>query len=357
MNVSIASFLAAAATLFTACASPETASVTAAAPPPAFFEIVTANRGSVARIVTLPAEVAAWQEVVLHARVAGHVQRLHFDRGDHVRAGDTMTELEAPEIEADLQRAAAELALAEITSGRVGRAHAKAPDLVVTQGVDEASAKLEVSRAALARARTLAGLLDIHAPFDGVVTARFVDVGAFVPAATDSSTSRTSAIAKISDLSKVRIRVAVPEREAAFIQAGTKAQVRIDALGGPDSSSTVSRVEWALDPLTRTMMAEIDLDNAQGKMRPGGFAHVRLEAQRHDDVLVVPSAAVLVEKAGSLLFVVDGEGRARKRPLRAGFDDGVVVEVLAGAQEGERVLLLAGATPTDGQPVRAKESR
>lgn len=353
----LAAAVAAATFVFAACTSPETAATPAVAPAPASFDVTTVTRGSVARVVTLPAELAAWQEVTLHAKVAGHVRTLHFDRGDRVSAGDAVVDLDAPEIEADLRSARAELALAETTSGRVGRAHAKAPDLVVTQGVDEASARLEVSRASLARAQTLVGLLTIRAPFDGVVTRRFVDVGAFVPAATDSSSSRTAAVASISDLSKVRIRVAVPEREAAFVEPGTKAEVRIDSLGAPHFTAAVSRIEWALDSATRTMMAEVDLDNADGALRPGLFAHVRLEVQRHDDVLVLPSAAVLVEKNGRAVFVLDAEGRARKKVLPAGFDDGTKVEVLGGANQGERVLMLGGVPPVDGQLVQVKEAR
>jgi len=321
-----------------------------AAPPS--VKVVAVGRGSVARTIELPAEVRAWQQVTLHAKVPGFVKSIAVDRGDRVRAEEILAELEVPELAADVAKAHADRTLAGTLAGRVGRAHSKAPDLVVAQNVDEATAKLEVARAALSRAETLLSFATIRAPFDGVVTERFVDVGSFVPAATGTATAHTAAVVTVADFAKVRVAVGVPESETRFVQVGTAAEVKVDEAGTDAFVATVARVAWALERNTRTMMAEIDIENADLRLRPGMLAHVRLGVEAHNGVLVVPAAAVLAEKAGSFVFVLGEGDRVRRTAIKPGFDDGSHVEILEGVEEGLRVVLVGKPPLRDGQVVQ-----
>ncbi|MFN2428039.1 MAG: efflux RND transporter periplasmic adaptor subunit [Candidatus Binatia bacterium] len=355
--VSILPFLA---VLSAGCSGPSAAPV-ATGPNDAdvrSVQVVSARRGPVGRRIVLPAEVRSWQEVTLHARVPGYVRTIAVDRGDHVKSGAVVAELEVPELAADVARARAEVALAATLSGRLGRARTKAPDLVVAQTMDEATAKLDVTRAWLARAETLLAFASIRAPFDGVVTERFVDVGAFVPAATGTATPRTAAVVTVADFGKVRIAVAVPESETSFVHNGTRGDVRIGEAGSTayrSTASLVTRIAWTLERDTRTMMAELDLDNADHSLRPGMLVHVELEVETHEGAIVVPSRAFVVEKGGTFVFVFDGKDRVRKAAVRSGFHDGVHVEILDGVADGQQIVLLDKQVLRDGQAVQATE--
>jgi membrane fusion protein (multidrug efflux system) len=329
------------------------ASSEAEAPEVTFATVETA---AVQRQILLPAELRAWQEVTLHARVAGYVRTIAVDRGDRVKTGDLVAELEAPELASDVAMARANAALAARLSGRVGKAHGSAPDLVVAQSVDDAGAKLEVARAELARAETLLSFATIRAPFDGVVTERFVDPGAFVPAAVATSLPQTAAVVRLADFSRIRVAVPVPEAEAVHVRVGTRAGVRVDEAGTAPLAATVSRISWSLERDTRTMMAEVDLDNSGLGLRPGMLAHVRLSVEEHPSVPAVPASAVLREKAGTFVFLLGEDNRVRKTPVRTGFVDDALAEVLEGVEAGVRIALPSKSPLRDGMVVRPRKS-
>ena len=318
------------------------------------------ERADVTRYITLPGRVEANQRATLHARVSGYLQSLSVDKGDRVKAGQTLGQIEVPELIADLERFEAELRVSEQELARVSDALAKAPDLVVPQTVDDARAKAEIARADVHRTRTLLGYARLIAPFDAIVTARHVDPGAFIPAAT--ATSRrdaredAAAIVTLMDFETVRIQVPVPEIEAARIRPGQPLEFTVDVLGGQRHTTQVARHGYAIDPRTQTMLVEADHANADRSLRPGMFVTARIGVDRHSDVWTLPKAALLVEKAGRSIFVLEN-GIARKRAIEAGFDDGERVEVVAGISGNETVLIPGAAKLADGIAVRAGEMR
>jgi membrane fusion protein (multidrug efflux system) len=324
--------------------------------PPVAVQTVLPHRGAIARSITLPSfRVLAYQEATLYAKVSGYLKSLAVDKGDSVKQGQALAEIEVPELLADEVQYKAETAVARTNYLRLAEARQKAPDLVVPQTVEDLRGQWEVAQAKLQRTQTLLRYARLVAPFDGVITARFVDPGAFIPAATGGSTPQSAAVVTLMNYGKVRIQVFVPELEVPFITNGVPAQVTVEELPGQSFSGTVTRFAHALDQATKTMLTEIEIPNPNGDLRPGAYATVRLEVERKPDALLVPVQALSVEKAGTFLFA-SADGKAKKTPVHTGFNDGVNVEV-PDAKPDQRIILIGKQTLMDGQPVNATEAK
>jgi len=260
-----------------------------------------------------------------------------------------------PELLADETQYKAETTVSRTNYERMAEARTKAPDLVIPQTVDDLRGQWEVAQAKLQRTQTLLQYARIVAPFEGVITARFVDPGAFVPAATTGSTPHSAALVTLMDYRRVRVQVFVPEAEVPFIKNGVPAQVTVEELPGRTFPGAVTRFAHALDESTKTMLAELELPNPSGDLRPGAYASVRLEVERKPDALLVPVQALLVEKAGASVFTA-ADGKAKKTPVQTGFNDGVNVELL-NVKLDQPVILVGKQTLTDGQPVNPVEAK
>jgi membrane fusion protein (multidrug efflux system) len=317
---------------------------------PVAVKLVQPRRGEITRSVALPATVAANQQATLYAKATGYLKKINVDKGDEVKEGDVLAEIEAPELIADLGKAKAEVETAKLESNRATEAQKKAPDLIVAQTIDTAKGKFEVAKANLERAETMLNFCKIVAPFSGTIIHRFVDPGAFIPAATASSASQSAALLTLADFKTVRVQVAVPESEVPRITKGLPVKIAIDELPGKDFQGTVSRFANALDEATKTMLAEIDLENSQGELRPGMYATAKVGVEKHRDVLLLPSEAVLIEKSGASVFTV-AENKAKKTAIHIGFNDGASIEVLDGLKPEEPVIVLGKMTLNNGQAV------
>jgi RND family efflux transporter MFP subunit len=228
-----------------------------------------------AAIITLPAQIKPYQEAILTAKVAGYLKALPVDKGDSVKAGDLIADIEVPELLADRAQFAAQVEVARVDNDRMQRAIKTAPDLVTPETVDEARGKLAVAEAQLERVNTLLRYARITAPFSGTITARYVDPGAFIPVPT-SSDQKGAAIVTLMDFSRIRVQIPVPEDEAASVVAGTPVSFTVESLPGRAFRAPITRVSYALDQGTKTMLAEIDMENPGGVLRPGMYVTARI---------------------------------------------------------------------------------
>src|SRR5438105_2525847 len=185
--------------------------------PPVAVKMTQPKRGPITRFVTLPGEIKPYQQAILYAKVAGYLKIITVDKGDRVKEGDLIADIEVPEMLADLARYKAEVEVAELDYKRLSESQKKLPDLVVPQTVDNARGKLDVAKASLERTETLLGFAKITAPFSGVIAKRMVDPGAFIPAATSGSAAQNAAIVTLTDFNRVRVQVAVPELETSLV--------------------------------------------------------------------------------------------------------------------------------------------
>ena len=310
------------------------------------------KRGPIARKITLPAEVAPYQQATLYAKVAGYLKSISVDKGDVVKQGDLLAEIEVPELLADKAKFAAEVQVAEIDYKRVQNAQKKAPDLVVPQTVDDAKAKFDVARANQEGNDTLLSFTKITAPFSGVITKRLVDPGAFIPAATSGSAAQTAALLTVMDFDTVRVQVAIPEPEVPFIKEGLPVTVTLDELKGKFDAS-VTRYSHALDDSTKTMLAEIEIANEKHELRPGMYATAVIAVEKKDNALLIPAEALVVEKVRNSVFTIVDK-KAKKVPVKVGFTDGGSVEILEGLPPDKAVITVGKQNLNDGQPVIVK---
>ena len=328
--------------------------VAAADTAPADVGVTTPRRGDIHRFVTIPGTLRANQQVTLHAKVAGYLKSIAVDKGDTVRAGQLLAEIELPELVAERAKHEAELKIAQTEAARIQGARAKAPDLITPQAVDTAQARLETAQAALAYNDTLQRYSRLTAPFAGVVTMRYVDPGAFVPAATAGSNPAAAAIVTVMDYSTIRVRVAVPEIESARVQVGQPVIIASESLPGRTFRGTVTRHSGALDETTRSLLVEADLPNPELALRPGMYVPVRIGVEQHKNVMLVPAAALVREKAAGFLFTLV-DGKAVRVPVTYGFNDGTNVEIVEGIAETARVLIPGKVALVNGQAVNAVE--
>ncbi|MBI4326419.1 MAG: efflux RND transporter periplasmic adaptor subunit [Chloroflexi bacterium] len=340
--------------LLTGCGQSGGASTSA---PPPNVQTVRVKQGEIVRTLTLPGNIRAYQEATLYAKIAGYLKSIAVDKGDWVKANDALAEIEAPEMLADLGKFKAELAVAEVDARRVQEAVAKAPDLVMPQAVDMAKGKYEIAKANLERIQTLLGYSKIVAPFDGVITRRWVDPGAFIPSATSGSAAKNAAVVTLMDFRRVRVEVAIPQSDAALVKTGLPVRVSVEELPGRSFEGQITRFAYALDESTKTMMTEIEIPNPEHLLRPGMYANCQIALEKRTDALLLPAEALVTEKKKSFVFCLR-DSKATRVPVKTGFDDGISVEILLGGLKPDEPVIVAGKHAlTDGQAVQATEAK
>ncbi|MSU24404.1 MAG: efflux RND transporter periplasmic adaptor subunit [Opitutus sp.] len=312
------------------------------------------GRGEIHRFVSLPGTLRADQQVTLYPKVAGYLKTISVDKGDQVRAGQVLAEIEVPELVADVARHRADVEVAAAAFNRLSVAQAKSPDLITPAALDEAKARLQVAQASLARTETLLGYTHIVAPFSGTITMRFADVGAFVAAPSAGGTAQNAALFALADFRTIRLQVPVPEIEAARVRPGQPVKLAVDGLAGRVFAALVSRLGYALDEATRTMLVEADFPNPDGELRPGMYAKARIGVEKHTDTLLIPVEALVMEKMAAFAFTAV-DGKAKKHPLTIGFNDGQQVEVLKGLEATQPVILVGKLVLAPEQPVKVTE--
>jgi membrane fusion protein, multidrug efflux system len=326
------------------------------APKPVEVKVARPVRGEITRFVTLPGGIRANQQATLYAKVAGYLKTLSVDKGDRVQAGQSLGEIEVPELLADLAKYKAEAKVADTDFQRITAAQKKSSDLVTLQSVDEAKGRLDIANANLERTETLLRYARITAPFSGIVTARFVDPGAFIASATSGSAAQTAAIVTIADFNTVRVQVSLPEVEASLVKVGQPVKLSVEGLAGKGFDAKVSRLSYALDEATKTMLVEADLPNSDLALRPGMYATVKVGIEKHADALLIPFEALVMEKANAFAFTA-ASGKVKKMPLKIGFNDGTKVEVLSGIAENDTVILVGKAPLVDGAAINVTETK
>ena len=345
-------------------------------PNAATVAVARVRQADLVRTVTLAAEFRPFQEVSVHAKVAGYLRAIRVDVGDHVKAGETIATLEIPELADDLRRATAatEAAREELNRAqahhdelhqlaeRLQKVAAQRPNLVAQQDVDSARDQDLGGEAALAAARhsveedeagasrihTMLGYAVITAPFDGVITRRFADTGALIQAGTSSNT-QAMPVVNLAEDRLLRLVFPLPESAVPFVHDGATVQIEVLAVRRT-FSGRVARLSGQLDRATRTMQTEVDVPNADLGLAPGMYATVTVTLAQRPSALSVPVRAL----AGGAALAVGADGRVERREVRAGLETPERVEVLSGLREGELVVVGARALLRPGDRVSAR---
>jgi membrane fusion protein (multidrug efflux system) len=301
--------------------------------------------------LTLPAEVRGWAQVTLYAKVAGYVREIPVDKGTRVNKGDLLAKLESPETDQAVVGARADL---ELKRQLLQRTTALRPDGVVSQqDLDNATAGVRVAQATLQQALAQQAYEVIRAPFSGVVTARYVDVGALVPSGT-GSTQSIQPVVDLADVDRLRVQIYVGQGDAARLAVGDLVSLTSDNDASHPIQVAVSRKSMGLDPRTRTMLCEADVDNRPPRLFPGQFvkATLRLRGSRTPQV---PGEA-LTWRGDKLFVAVVEDGQVRLQQVLTGDDSGRVVQILTGLQGGETVILNPSPELSNGDRVQIAEN-
>ena len=356
--------------------------------------VAMVERKPVVTSLTLSGAFRPYQQVDVHAKVAGFIRKIYVDVGDHVRAGQVLAILEVPELsaqvagakadiqryqdairrsESEIQRAESAYAAYHAAYSRLKQASESRPGLIASQELDDSMAKdkesqaqtesaraalsesqnqLVSARADLERLSALEAYSHITAPFAGVVTKRYADTGALIQAGTSSET-QSMPVVQLAEWSRLRLVVPVPESAVPQLLLGSTVQVHVSAMNR-DFEGHVARFADALDDETRTMHTEIDVENSDGTLKEGMYAEARIILKQDNNALTIPTQALERNSAGGTVLMVDSQGRVEERQVKLGAESSDRVEILAGLAENDRVVIGNRGEFRAGEKVRPK---
>jgi RND family efflux transporter MFP subunit len=311
--------------------------------------VAAVKRSPAVREVTLPADVRGFLQATVYAKVSGYVKSMAVDKGDAVRESQLLGILESPEIDQQVAAAEADLVIKKRTFERYQKLVQR--DFVSAQDFETTRAQYEVAQATLRQTRAIQGYQTLRAPFAGTVTARYVDPGALVPAATGATQSALPLV-DVADLRRLRITLFVQQDAAPFLKVGDVARISIDERPDLKIEAPIARLAQALDPRSRTMLCEIWLDNPY-RLYPGTFVHVTLKLKA-SPLPMAPSSALLIHDNKPALATIR-DSKVHFVPVRTGLDDGHHVQILEGIQPGDKVVVNLPAEIAEGALVRVRE--
>lgn len=324
--------------------------------------VVKVDREDLSKEITIPAEFRPYNEVDVHAKVSGYVQKINVDIGDKVKAGELLAVLEIPELGDDLdhaiatrQRAAADYKDSHLAYTRLLEVNQEHPNLVAQQDLDTAEAKDATAQGTLAAAKsdvekyqTLVNYTRITAPFPGVVTKRYADPGALIQAGT-ASQSQAMPLVRVSDNTLLRLDFPVTVDYVRGIRLDAPVSARVDSLGGRVFEGKIARFTDKIDDSTRTMIVEMEVPNPSLELVPGMYANVTLKVSQRPHTLAIPIEAL--QPGAKSVFVVDTSHHIEERPVTLGLETPSKYEVLSGLREGELVVIGTPGQLTAGEQV------
>ena len=351
--------------------------------------VAIARTGSIANQLTVAGIFQPFQEIDVHGKVTGYIRHIYVDIGDRVRKGQTLAVLEVPELQAEVAGAQAGITQTQQNIGRLqnevsmeeasyAAVHAnytrlkqasdQQPGLVAAQELDDALAKdrsaasqvdaaksavaaakgqLGVSRAENLRVTSIEQYATITAPYNGVVTMRYADTGALIPAGTAEGLNQ--AVVRLAQSDVLRLRMPVPERDVPLVHVGSQVTVHVQATG-QQFPGTVVRYTRDVSNATRTMLTEVDVNNPDLTLTPGMYADVTFNLEQKNDALIVPVSAIIQGDQPSVMLV-DSNNRVRKQPVVLGISGANSQEVTSGLQAGDKVIIGGQSELQPGQQV------
>ena len=310
--------------------------------------------------IDLPGRLEAYYRAPIFARVSGYLKSWSADIGARVKAGQVIAEIEAPDLDQQLLQARADLASQE-ASARLSEATLNrrktliASNFVSMQEIDERSADLSNKLAAVnsgqanvERLEALAGYKKITVPFDGVITARDTDVGALINAGGGSG----PAMFVVSDITKLRVYVNVPQNYVPSIKIGAKAAIAMPEYPTRTFAATVEASSQSVDVSSGTTRMQLALDNSAGELMPGGYANVRLSLQRDTVPLHIPASALIFNQNGLRVATVGADDKVLFKTVTIARDLGKEIELASGVAADDRIITAPPDGIADGDPVR-----
>ena len=310
--------------------------------------------------LVLPGTLEAYVESPIYARTNGYLLRWYKDIGSRVTQGELLAEIDTPEVDQELlqtranrQQILAQVDLAKINSDRY--VALRKSDSVSQQeadqqssGYQQAKANLDAADANVRRLEQLESFKRVYAPFSGVLTKRTVDPGTLINAGATGTGKELFDLARVDPL---RVYVSVPQTYAPAIKVGMDATVTLQEYPGQRFKGTVVRTAEAIDPVTRTLLTEVDLPNKDGRLLPGSYGEVHFHAGINAQKITVPVNSMLFRQEGARVAVVGSDGKVQLRAITIGRDFGTTLEILGGVSLEDRVVVNPADSLEEGQRV------
>jgi RND family efflux transporter MFP subunit len=307
--------------------------------------LASLQRGPAVRKLTLPGTIQAYYRAAIYARVSGYLQSWQADIGAHVKAGQLLASIDTPDLDQQFAQAKADLATATANEQLAAVTAERWNALLKSQWVSKQTADdkngaaaatkatMDAASANVKRLAALEGFKNIVAPFDGVITARKTDIGALINAG-----NAGQELFEVSDLHKVRIYVQVPQAFTAELQPGLEATFEMPQYPGQQFDAKVVTTSNAMELSSRSMLVELQADNADGKLFAGAYCQVHFQLPNNPNVIRVPATALVPADRGAQVALVGNDGNVVMKPVQLGRDFGNSVEVLAGLSPSDRVI-------------------
>jgi len=329
-------------------------------------ETLTPTRAPASQELLLPGNVMPFADASIYARTSGYIQHWYADIGAKVKAGQTLADIDTPELDAQLRQARADEATAKANYTFANSTAQRWQTMLQTQSVSQqdadaktsdSAAKLAAWQAAQANVARLSELVSyekVTAPFDGVITARNVDVGALVTAGGSPGIAAANGgeLFHIEQTDRLRVYVDVPQNDAQGVTPGTKVYLTTQQYPGRKFDATVARSTNSIDPVSRTLRVEVDVDNRDGTLLPGAYSQVHLALETAHPALEVPVSALLFRPDGVTVAVIGNGEKVQLKTVTIGRDFGTYVEVATGLAATDRVINNPGDAISSGETVR-----
>jgi len=321
--------------------------------------------GEPSQEIVLPGNMFAYVDSPIYARTDGYLEKWYFDIGARVRKGELLATIASPEVDQQLAQSKADLATAEANAGYAKQQAQRYTDLLAANAVakqdtenfvtQQASTNTQVksAQANVQRLEELTGFEKVYAPFDGIVTARDVDVGTLINAGAGSSGGRE--MFHMDDEHIMRVYVNVPQVDSPSCTPGTPADLTLVEYPGRRFHGEVVRTARAIDPTSRTLLVEVDVPNGDGSLVPGAYTEVHFQLKVAKQTLILPVSTLLFRQEGlRVVTVVHGNDGdiAKLVPIVIGQDDGRVVQVILGLEPGDEVVQNPPDSIVEGEKVR-----
>lgn len=329
-----------------------------------FVNVIHPKSGSADEEIKLPGNTQAFTDTPIYARTSGYLKKWYFDIGAHVKQGQLLAEIETPELDQqllqaqdDLKNAQANLDISKITAGRYqdllkSNSVSKQEADQTASDLNSKQALVDSSEANIRRLLDLQSFEKLYAPFDGVITARNTDIGALIQAG-DNTTPKE--LFHLSAINQLRVYIAVPEVYAERLKTGEKVGLTLDSIPGETFNGTLVRNSNTIDPQSRTLNVEVDVDNPTGRLLPGAYVFVHLPVPASTGAVTIPSNTLLFRAEGLRVGVVRN-GHVALVPITIGHDYGNSVEVISGLTPQDEVILDPSDSLTEGAAVQVADS-
>lgn len=311
--------------------------------------------------LVLPGNMQAWHEAPIYARTNGYLKDWVTDIGAPVKAGDLLATIEAPEVDAQLHQAQADLATAQANNKIAQITAERWENLLKTKAVSKQDADDKVAAAAAAAASETSAEANVNhlselvaferivAPFDGIITARNTDDGQLINA---GSSGVGPELFHIAETDKLRIFVEVPETYADAIKPDLVAELQLVEHPGKNYPAKLSHTADAIDLNTRTLLIELEVDNDKGELLPGSYVEAHLKLPAAAETVILPANTFLFRAQGMQVATIDDNGKAVLKSITIGRDYGKDAEVTSGVTPGETIIINPPDSIVTGQPVR-----